>query len=143
MAKSAQQAVGKWVERAGVASDDYVTGARNPSRSQSQSAIASKAVAQAAITEAFTSGRWEAGLRKSGDAGWLAGVEQKGANNFVTGVTAPAAQAKYVSNSGRYDSARNAASSKPRGPKGSAQNLARVAAVTQALRALKVGGAGA
>ena len=141
MAKPAQQAVAKWVERAGVASDDYAAGARNPARSQSGSAIAAKGIALQGIVEAFNSGRWEKGLRSSGDAGWLAGIEEKGVNNYGTGVASPRAQQKYVANSGKYDSARNSAAGMPRGAKGSAQNLAKVAKVVQALRAAKTGAA--
>ena len=139
MARTAAESVDKWVERAGTASDEYLAGARNPARSQSQSAIAAADLALQGIIEAFKSGRWEKGLRESGDAGWLEGIEQKGVTNYLTGVSSERAKQKYVTNSGRYDSARNAAAGMARGPKGSAQNLAKVTKVVQALRAAKVG----
>mgnify|MGYP001575390468 CR=1 FL=1 len=139
MAKTASQSVGKWQNNAGVSADEYIAGARNPKRSQSAAAIASKQFALQAIQEAFNSGRWEAGLRRSGDAGWFEGVEQKGANNYPTGISSQVSATKYMERSGRYDSARRAAEGSPRGGKGSAQNLARVQKVVAALRAAKVG----
>jgi len=75
---------------------------------------------------------------KSGKAGWLKGVKkEKGANRFAEGVASGAT--KYATNSGKYDSARTAADSLPRGPKGSEANFARSKAVGQALRRMKVG----
>jgi hypothetical protein len=67
----------------------------------------------------------------------LRGVREKGAERFAGGVASGAA--KYATNSGKFDPARNAASSLPRGPKGSEQNYTRSKAVGQALRKMKVG----
>lgn len=143
MPTSASEAVAKWVQNASVAGGELLAGAQKASRSQSASAIAAKDVALAAITAAFTRGAWEAGLRRSGDAGWLAGLEQKGVTNYGTGVTSVLAQQKYVSNSGKFDAARNSAGPRPVGPRGSAIMLARVTKVVQALRAAKTGVAAA
>jgi hypothetical protein len=141
MAKTAQDSVAKWIERGAVSVDDYLKGARSPKRSQSASAIAAQPLMLAGVTQAITSGRWAARLRSSGDAGHLAGIEEKGATNYPTGIGSPRAASKYVANSGRFDSARNAAAGAPRGPKGSPQNLANVAKVVAALRAVKTGSA--
>lgn len=137
--KSAQESVSKWQNRAGAASQDYADGARQTDKDQASRAIAAKAVYQQALTESFGRGAYEKGLAKSGKTGWLQGIEQKGAQNFSTGVSADLARNKYTANSAKYDSARKAADSLPRGARGSAQNLARVSAVANALRAVKVG----
>lgn len=137
--KSANEAVIKWQGRASAASADYADGARTTDKDQAQRAIAAKAIYQQALTESFARDAYAKGLSKSGKQGWLAGVEQKGAQNFSTGVSSEVARSKYVANSSRYDGARKAADSLPRGAKGSAQNLNRVAAVANALRAIKVG----
>lgn len=137
--KTASQSVGKWSERTSSASQLYVEGARATDKDQSAKAIAAKEVYKAALNESFGRDSYAKGLAKSGRAGWIAGVEQKGGQNFSTGVGTETAKTKYVTNSSRYDSARNAAASMPRGPRGSAGNLARVAAVANALRAVKVG----
>lgn len=139
MAKSASVAVVKWQNRASAAANDYTEGARTTDKDQAAKAIAAKGIYQQALTESFGRDAYVKGLTKSGKAGWLRGVEQKGALNYGTGVGADVAREKYVSNSSRYDGARRAADSLPRGPRGSAGNLARVAAVVNALRAAKIG----
>ncbi len=137
--KQASEAVVKWQSRAAGAGGDYAEGARTTDKDQAQRAIAAKAVYQQALTESFGRDAYAKGLQKSGKQGWLTGIEQKGAQNFSTGVSAEIARSKYVTNSSRYDGARKAADSLPRGARGSAQNLNRVAAVANALRAVKVG----
>lgn len=135
--KSASQSAQKFVERAGAASGDYVQGAQSTSKDQAAAAIAGKANYVAGIQASITAGRYEKGLQASGKSGWLKGITEKGANRFAEGVASGAA--KYATNSGKYDSARGAAASLPRGPKGSEQNFARAKAVGQALRNAKVG----
>lgn len=135
--KSAQQSAQKFVDRAGAASGDYVSGAQATSKDQAAAAIAGKANWAAGIQAAITGGRYEKGLSASGKSGWLKGITEKGANRFAEGVASGAA--KYAQNSGKYDGARGAANALPRGPKGSEQNYARSKAVAQALRSAKVG----
>lgn len=137
--KSANTAVLKWQTRAGMASGDYSEGAAATDKDQAQRAIAAKGNYVAGIQESIAGGRYEKGLQKSGKAGWLAGVQEKGAQNYSTGVSADRSRTKYLENSGKYDNARKAADTLPRGPRGSAQNLNRVTAVANALRAAKVG----
>lgn len=137
--KSASQSVGKWANRTSAAAQDYVAGVNSTDKDQSASAIAAKEIYKAALTASFGRDSYAKGLAKSGNAGWKAGVTQKGGQNFSTGVGAAGAQSKYAANSGAYDSARGAASNLARGPRGSAQNLARVSAVANALHAAKVG----
>lgn len=139
MAKTASHAVEKWQLRAQQASTDYVEGAKTTDKDQAQRAIAAKTIWQQALQESFTRDAYAKGLQKAGKQGWLSGVEEKGAQNFTTGISASKSRALYMTNSGRYDPARKAADSIPRGPRGSAQNLNRVAAVVNALRAAKVG----
>lgn len=135
--KSAAQSSQKFVERAGAATQDYVEGARTSNKDQAAAAIAAKANYAAGIQAAITRGAYEKGLTESGKAGWLKGVTEKGANRFAEGVASGAS--KYAANSGKYDSARGAAASLPRGPKGSEQNFNRAKVVGQALRKMKVG----
>ena len=139
MAKSAQSVVQKFIERAGAASGDYVKGAQETGKDQAARAIASKANYQQALTASFARGSFEKGLQKSGKSGWLDGVVKKGSMRFAEGVSVSGN--KYATNSGKYDSARAASDSMPRGLKGSPSNLAKVAAVVTALRAAKVGSA--
>lgn len=135
--KTASASSQKFVERASAASGDYKSGAEATSKDQAAAAIAGAANYAAGVQAAITAGRFQKGLQNSGKAGWLKGVTEKGVNRFAEGVASGAA--KYAQNSGKYDSARGAASSLPRGPKGSEANFARAKAVGQALRKAKVG----
>lgn len=135
--KSAQASAMKFVERASAASGDYVKGAQETTKDQAARAIASKAIYQQALTASFTRGSFEKGLTKSGKAGWVRGITEKGANRFGEGVAA--SSQKYATESAKFDSARAASDSMPRGLKGSATNLAKVATVVNALRSAKVG----
>jgi hypothetical protein len=135
--KSASTSAPKWATRTSAASQDYVTGVNSTTKDQAASAIAAKEIYKSQLTASFAKDSYAKGLGKSGNAGWKTGVSEKGGQNYSTGVSTPAAQSKYAANSGAYDGARNAASSLPRGARGSAQNLARVAAVANALHAIK------
>lgn len=139
MAKNAQSVAEKFVTRAGAASGDYVSGSEQTTKDQSAAAIAAKEIYKQALTASFTRGSYEKGLQKAGKAGWLRGVTMKGSERFASGVAASAG--KYATESGKFDTARNAAASLPRGIKGSPTNLARVSAVVTALRTAKVGAA--
>jgi len=139
MAKSAQSVVQKFIERAGAASGDYVKGAQETGKDQAARAIAAKAIYQQALTASFARDSFAKGLQKSGKSGWQKGVVEKGGARFAEGVSVSGN--KYATNSGRYDSARAASDSLPRGIKGSPTNLAKVAAVVTALRTAKVGSA--
>lgn len=135
--KSAQQSATKFVERASAASQDYVTGAEQTTKDQAALAAAAAPIYAQAVQAAITRGAYQKGLGKSGKSGWLNGVRAKGGERFAGGV-AQSSQ-KYATNSAKYDGARNAASSLPRGLKGSETNFARVKAVVSALRTAKVG----
>ena len=135
--KTASQSSQKFVERASAASGDYVAGAQSTSKDQSAAAIAAAPNYAAGVQAAIARGAYAKGLQTSGKAGWLKGITEKGANRFAEGVASGAS--KYATNSGKYDSARGAAASLPRGPKGSEQNFARAKAVGQALRKAKTG----
>ena len=137
--KSASQSVSKWSNRAGGASQDYLDGAQSTPKDQAAAAIAAKSNYVAGLQASFAADSFSKGLQRSGKSGWLAGVNEKGASNYPSGVSSASAASKYTVNSGRFDSARNAASGVPRGPRGSAQNLNRVTAVVNALRAAKLG----
>lgn len=135
--KSAAQSAAKWVERAAVAGGDYVKGAQETTKDQAALAAAAEPIYKAAVIEAANAGRFGAGVRKAGKAKWLEGVQRKGEARFADGV-ANATDA-YTTESARFDTARAAASSLPRGAKGSAGNLNRVKAVVDAQRAVKLG----
>lgn len=134
--RTAQEAAQKFVTRASAASADYVKGAESTSKDQSARAIGAKEIYKSALTASFGRDSYAKGLSKSGKQGWLQGVQKKGGDRYGAGVAVSAS--KYAENSGKFDTARNAAESMPRGLKGSETNLARVKTVVSALRAAKL-----
>ncbi len=135
--KTAQQSAQKFASRAAGASGDYVEGARTTTKDQSANAIAAKEVYKQSLQESFTRDAYSKGLGKSGKAGWVRGVTEKGGNRFAEGVSQ--GESKYATESAKYDGARNAAASMPRGIKGSETNFARSKAVALAQRVVKTG----
>ncbi len=135
--KSASQSREKFVTRAGAAAQDYGAGAESTTKDQAAAAVAAAGNYAAGVQAAIGRGAFQKGLQASGKSGWLKGIKEKGVNRFAEGVASGAD--KYVQNSSKYDSARGAAASLPRGPKGSPGNFARSQAVGTALRKAKVG----
>jgi len=135
MAKSASSVAEKYASRASAASGDYVEGARTTTKDQAAAAIAAASIYAQATQAAIQDGRYAKGLQRSGKAKWLEGVTTKGGNRYGEGVSGAASE--YAEQSGKFDSARNAAANMPRGIKGSPQNLQRVAAVVAAQIAAK------
>lgn len=133
--KSASQSAEKYAQRASAASGDYVEGAKSTTKDQAAAAIAMAPVWATATQAAITEGRFAKGLQRSGKQKWLEGVTQRGGNRYGEGVSQAAGD--YASESAKFDGARNAAASLPRGIKGSPQNLARVSAVVSAQIAAK------
>lgn len=136
MAKSAAEVSQKWANRAGAASSDYASGVQTTTKDQAGRAIAAKAIYQTALQESFARDAYAKGLQKAGTAKWKTKASEIGSLRYGSGVSA--AVNDYATNSGIYDNARKAADALPRGVKGSETNLARVKAVTTALRAEKV-----
>ena len=136
--KTASQVSKKWGERASGASGDYVTGAQNTSKDQA--ALAKEAIPRMkiALNKAIDNGSVARGLDASGKSGWLSGITIKGGNRYSEGVSSATAQAKYSTNSGKFDGARGASDGMPTGDKGSVMNLSKVAAVVNALRKQKM-----
>lgn len=137
MAKSASQSAEKYASRSSAAAGDFVSGAQSTTKDQAAAAIAAAAIYGQATQASIADGRYQKGLQKSGKAGWLKGITDKGGNRYAEGVSQAAGD--YATESARFDSARGAAASLPRGIKGSPQNLQRVAAVVAAQIKVKTG----
>lgn len=137
--KSASTSALKWQQNSGGKGVALLEGVKNSDKDQAAAAIAAKQIYQQALQESFTKDAFAKGLQKSGKAGHLRGVEEKGVANYDTGILAESSKTSYATESGKYDSARGAAKGMIRGGKGSAVNMQRVTAVVTALRAVKIG----
>lgn len=137
MAKTAQEVAQKWANRASNAQPEYAAGVQATTKDQAGRAIASKEIYKQALNESFARDAYAKGLQKAGTAKWKDKASRVGAERFSGGVSASVTD--YATESAKYDNARRAADTLPRGVKGSETNLARVKAVVSALRIAKVG----
>ncbi len=126
---------GKFARRAAAAGSDYKDGLSTPKHPQAESAIAAKAVWQAAIEEAASRDAYAKGLQKSGNEKWLRKAQSVGAQRYPDGVRA--AQPDYAAGVAPYFDVLRNLTLPARGLKGT--NAARVDAVVTALRKAKTG----
>lgn len=130
-----EQSADKWMRRSAVAQDDYREGVQNPRTSWATASQAAGAAYRAGVTAAANAGRFEAGVRSAGDERWRSGALNKGPSRFSEGVQLSTGE--WQRGFAPFQSAIAALNLPARGPKGSPQNLQRVAAVANALRAVK------
>lgn len=77
----------KWAARTQAAAQDYQAGVQNTDKDPTALAIAGGQRYIQRVTDAFNSGKWANGLRRTGKAGWQAATLAK-VGNFSTGVAA-------------------------------------------------------
>ena len=133
--KPIDQSSDKWTRRASVAGPDYLSGIQNPRRAWAEAAGAGEGNYKAGVVAAANAGRYGAGVKRAGDSKWKDGALKKGPGRFAEGVAIGVADWKKGFEP--YQSAISAIKLPDRGPKGSPQNIQRVAAIATALRALK------
>lgn len=91
----ASTAATKWRDRTSAAASDYQRGVETTSKDPTALAIQAGPRYIQGVQEAFNSGKWANGLRRTGVQGWRNAVLSKGVTNFGTGVMA--AQDKVAS----------------------------------------------
>lgn len=85
--KTAQQAATNWQNSAGRASTDYVAGVQNTTKDQAALAVAAGARYIQGVQDAYSSGRWAAGIQRGGTTYWKSQTEKK-APNYTAGYNA-------------------------------------------------------
>lgn len=133
--KPIEQSSDKWVRRASVAGPDYLAGVTNPRRPWAAAAGEAENNYKAGVTAAANAGRFGAGVKAAGDEKWKNGALKKGPGRFAEGVAI--GKDDWGKGFSPYQSAIAALALPPRGPKGSPQNIQRVASVATTLRALR------
>ena len=133
--KPIEQSSDKWVRRASAAGSDYLTGIQNPRKSWAGAAFEGEGNYKAGVTAAANRGAFGTGVKAAGDEKWRNGALKKGPGRFAEGVAI--GRDDWGKGFSPYQSAIGALTLPARGPKGSPQNIQRVAAVATALRALK------
>lgn len=79
MAKTLQQTVDRYTAAGPTASQDWVTGAQGYQGDPTALAAAAGQQAVANYSQAWTSGRVQAGLQRSGRQGWITGIQNNAA----------------------------------------------------------------
>ena len=125
----------KWQRRAAVAGEDYRRGVESPRTGWEQASSAAAASYQQGVTQAATTGRYAAGVRKAGNAKWSKNAIAKGPSRFAEGVQL--AVGEWQAGFGPYQAAIASLTLPPRGPAGSPANLQRVTVIANALRAVR------
>jgi hypothetical protein len=89
--KTAQQAAANWAASAGRAASAWQQGVAGYTGDWAAATTAQQAQMLSGVTQAVTSGRWAAGVNRTGTQGWKQSTEAKAAN-FSTGFSAGAAK---------------------------------------------------
>lgn len=126
----------RWVERAAIASESYVAGAKNPRTPWAQATKDGETNWKNGVAAAATKGSFSKGVTKAGDAAWLKGIEEKGAQRYANGVAL--AQSKYEAGIAPYLELMKSINLTKRGGKGDAGNYNRVKQLGDALHAKKL-----
>lgn len=134
--KSVDTLAQKFVKRASAAGGDYATGVQNPKKDWAANTAASAPVYAQAVQEAVSRGAFQAGVNKAGNAKWQANAAGVGAQRYPQGISQ--AGPNWSRGVAPYLSALAGLDLPPRGVKGT--NIARVAAVNDALHKVKTGG---
>ncbi|SRR5260221_14196392 len=127
----------KWVRKASAATEDYAAGVQSPRQPWAASTGAAAQNWAQGVTQAASRGSFAKGVQKAGDGKWLRKSVEVGAPRFAGGVAA--AQADYEAGFAPFKQVIESTTLPPRGPKGDPRNLARVAAMANALRMAKTG----
>lgn len=135
--KSADAVAKKWAARAGAAGGDYQTGVNTTTKDWATETGNASQAWQQGVTAAAGNGSFKKGVDAAGTAKWKAKAANVGAQRYPAGVQA--GTPFYQTGIGPVLQTLAAITLPPRGPKGDPGNIARVTAVTTALRKLKTG----
>jgi|SRR5579859_2710699 len=83
--KTPQQATDKWQRRVAQAGQDYTAGVQNAT-GWADKAVAAAGRRNAGLQQAIASGTIDAGIQRTGDAGWKNKTVAKGPANWAAGV---------------------------------------------------------
>jgi hypothetical protein len=125
----------KWNRNASSAGQSYRDGVGSPRRPWAASAAAADQARKDGLAAADARDAFRKGVQAAGDAKWSQNATALGAARYPQGVQN--AQPDYSNGFAPYHAVISGLTLSPRGPKGSPQNLDRVAAVANALHAKK------
>lgn len=121
----------KWARVTPTRTADYEAGVRTPRKDWGRTTLAATDAYKAGIQESLAKGTWAKGVTRAGHAGWQAGAIEKGVPRWGPGVQV--AEPKYAKGFAPYRAAIAAVVLPPRFARRDPRNMARVAAVVDAL----------
>jgi hypothetical protein len=125
----------KWSRVASASGTSYEEGVKNPTGDYAAGAIAANGSWKAGVQAAAGRDAYAAGVRRAGNEKWQRNASAKGPARYGQGVQV--ALPDYSAGFAAYHQVIASTQLPPRGPRRSPQNLARVAAIAQALAAKK------
>lgn len=129
--KPLDQIVKKWAEVTPGRSPYYEAGVRSPSKDWQKETLASQSSYEAGVTQAISQKRFGKGVSRAGTAKWQRKASEVGVARYGAGVTA--AKEDYSAGFTPYHGVISRVVLPDKGPRGSAQNYARVKAIGDAL----------
>lgn len=136
--KSLSDTSSKWSRRSGSAGQEYTEGVSNPRRDWKSATLGAEKNFVSGMQSAISRGAFGKGVTKAGTEKWQKRAIELGGARFATGVQA--SESEYNTGFAPFHQVLSSLNLPPRGSKGSPENLNRVAAVANALRAKKMAG---
>lgn len=130
--KSIDQSSDKWSRRSQVAGGDYSSGVQNPRRDWANATAEAEGNYRAGVTQAAAAGRFSQGVKAAGSDKWKRKAMTVGPGRFAEGVAV--AKPDWETGFKPYQDAIASVTLPARGPKGSPQNVQRVAVMANTLR---------
>lgn len=127
----------KFAQRAQAAGGEYSAGVAAPRVDWAQATAAAGDSYEQGVTAAIGRKAFQKGVSASGTAKWSAKATTLGATRYPQGVAG--AEGAFAQGFDKYANVLKGVTLPPRAPKGSPQNLQRVAAVADALHRAKTG----
>ena len=128
----------KWGKNSSMAGDSYRDGVNNPRRSWADSAADADDARKQGLADADARDAFVKGVKAAGDVKWKKNATVLGPARFRQGVQN--ATPEFSAGFSKYHGVLGGLTIPPRGPKGSPENINRVAAIADALHAAKVSG---
>lgn len=134
---TAASVAAKWAGVTAQRTGDYESGVKNPRKDWAQSSVAASSAYQAGVQDAIKRDAFSKGVNAAGNATYQKGAIEKGVSRFAEGVSL--GQNTFASKIAPVLQTIESTQLPQRYAKGDPRNVARVSAITQALRKLKTG----
>ena len=134
--KSAARSSAKWKRQSQAAQPEYSTGVQETKKDWKANTLAAGDNYEAGVTQAIADKRFQGGVEAAGTNKWRENTLKKGPNRWAEGIAT--STDSYEKGFKPYRDAIAGVVLPPRGPKGSPQNIQRVATIAQLLHDTKL-----